>query len=65
MKPAQPDFSSASFKTSTRTQGNGTCVEVAAVAGFVAVRDTKYRAGGYLSLPDTAFTNLLATIRPV
>ena len=58
-----PDFSSATFKTSSRTEANGTCVEVATVPGFVAVRDTKHRTGGHITLPAKAFSDLIAVVR--
>ncbi|MBB5960311.1 hypothetical protein FHS29_006934 [Saccharothrix tamanrassetensis] len=58
-----PDFSAAIFKTSGYTQDNGTCVEVAVVPGFYAVRDTKNRAGGQLSVPARAFKTFLESLR--
>ncbi|GAA1346953.1 DUF397 domain-containing protein [Saccharothrix algeriensis] len=58
-----PDFSAATFKTSSHTQDNGTCVEVAVVAGFYAVRDTKNRGGGQVSVPARAFEAFLGCLR--
>ncbi|MEU4801752.1 DUF397 domain-containing protein [Actinosynnema sp. NPDC023587] len=58
-----PDFSSARFKTSSYTDGNGTCVEVATVPGSCAVRDTKHRAGGHLTVSSRAFRSFLARLR--
>ncbi|RZS32767.1 uncharacterized protein DUF397 [Herbihabitans rhizosphaerae] len=63
MTVIRPDFASATFKTSTFTEANGTCVEVAVVPGFAAVRDTKHRAGGHLSVPAPAFADLLSSVR--
>jgi hypothetical protein len=57
-----PDFSTATFKTSSYTSDNGTCVEVATVPGFVAVRDTKHRAGGHITLPAKAFADLIVVV---
>ncbi|MEU6154247.1 DUF397 domain-containing protein [Actinosynnema sp. NPDC047251] len=58
-----PDFSAAQFKTSTHTEDNGTCVEVAVVPGFFALRDTKNRAGGLVRVPARAFRSFLAGLR--
>jgi hypothetical protein len=63
MRGTRPDFTTATFKTSTYTQGNGTCVEAAMLPTHAAIRDTKHRAAGHLTLPTPAFTALLATIR--
>ena len=44
-----PDLSRAAWRTSTRSGGNGNCVEVAAnLSGVVAVRDSKDRTGPVL-----------------
>jgi len=58
-----PDFSAASFKTSNYTEGNGTCVEVAVVRGYAAVRDTKDRAGGHIAVPAESFVAFLTAVR--
>ncbi len=42
-------FPNATWKTSTRSGGNGNCVEVAFVDGVVAVRDSKDRGGAVLT----------------
>ncbi|MEU4801753.1 DUF397 domain-containing protein [Actinosynnema sp. NPDC023587] len=59
------NFSTATFKTSSHTQDNGTCVEVATVPGFFAVRDTKHRAGGHLTVSSRAFRSFLAGLRMI
>jgi hypothetical protein len=41
----QVDLSLAMWRKSTRSGGNGACVEVAFVGGVVAVRDSKDRGG--------------------
>jgi uncharacterized protein DUF397 len=38
------DLTNAEWKTSTRSSGNGQCVEVAITSEGVAVRDTKDRS---------------------
>jgi hypothetical protein len=44
-----PDLSRAAWRTSTRSGGNGNCVEVAAnLPAVVAVRDSKDRSGPVL-----------------
>ncbi|MEV0680720.1 DUF397 domain-containing protein [Actinosynnema sp. NPDC050436] len=58
-----PDFSAARFKTSTFTENNGTCVEVAVASGRCAVRDTKNRAGGLVVVPARSFGALLARLK--
>lgn len=52
------DLTRAEWKKSTRSGGNGNCVEVAMMADGVAVRDTKDRDGGtqiYTPAEWTAF----------
>ena len=45
---ATMDLTRAAWFKSTRSSGNGNCVEVAVVDDTVAVRDTKNREGGML-----------------
>jgi len=43
----KPDLTEAAWKKSTRSAGNGACVEVATnLSGIVAVRDTKDNGNG-------------------
>ncbi|MEG3633761.1 DUF397 domain-containing protein [Micromonospora palythoicola] len=49
------DLSRAEWRTSTRSVGNGNCVEVATVDGAVAVRDSKDRHGPVLTFPPSAW----------
>jgi len=51
------------WRTSTRSTGNGNCVEVAALAGAVAVRDSKDRSGPVLSFTPTQWDAFLAGTR--
>ncbi|MGW1076049.1 DUF397 domain-containing protein [Streptomyces sp. NPDC002537] len=47
------DLSGACWRKSSHSSGNGACVEVAAVDGVVAVRDSKDRSGPVLRFrPD-------------
>ncbi|GAA3881601.1 hypothetical protein GCM10022243_52670 [Saccharothrix violaceirubra] len=58
-----PDLPDSIFKTSSYTENAGTCVEVARLSGYVAVRDTKYRSGGHISVPPRAFQAFLNGVR--
>lgn len=50
------------WRTSSYTGSSGNCVEVAAAAGTVLVRDTKDREGAVLTAPATAWRAFLADI---
>ncbi|MDQ3406040.1 MAG: DUF397 domain-containing protein [Actinomycetota bacterium] len=63
MTATRPDFTSASFKTSSFTESNGTCVEAAVIPDHAALRDTKHREGGHLTVPTAAFTRLISALR--
>ncbi|MDO3705994.1 DUF397 domain-containing protein [Micromonospora sp. C28SCA-DRY-2] len=54
------DLTRAHWRTSTRSVGNGNCVEVAAADGRVAVRDSKDRGGPVLAFPRPAWHAFLA-----
>ncbi|TDC77009.1 DUF397 domain-containing protein [Micromonospora sp. KC606] len=61
------NLSGANWRTSTRSTGNGNCVEVAAVGARVAVRDSKDRSGPALAFPESAwaaFVTGIDTVRP-
>ncbi|PZF83779.1 DUF397 domain-containing protein [Micromonospora deserti] len=49
------ELTRAEWRISTRSVGNGNCVEVAAVDGRVAVRDSKDRQGPVLAFPASAW----------
>ncbi|MEH1056569.1 DUF397 domain-containing protein [Micromonospora sp. CPCC 206171] len=61
------DLARADWRTSTRSSGNGNCVEVATVDGRVAVRDSKDRSGPVLVFPSAtwvAFVTGVDAVRP-
>ncbi|RLP82612.1 MULTISPECIES: DUF397 domain-containing protein [unclassified Micromonospora] len=53
------DPTRADWRTSTRSSGNGNCVEVATVDGQVAVRDSKDRSGPVLAFDASAWRTFL------
>jgi Domain of unknown function (DUF397) len=50
-----PEFSDAAWRTSSRSNGEMACVEVAVVPGRVGVRDSKDRSGPVLVLPPSVW----------
>ncbi|GIJ77629.1 protein of unknown function [Micromonospora phaseoli] len=56
------DLSGAKWRTSTRSVGNGNCVEVANVDGRVAVRDTKDRHGPVLVFATSAWNAFVGSL---
>jgi hypothetical protein len=50
--------------TSTRSAGNGACVEVAHRAGGIAVRDSKDPAGPRLTFDAAAWNAFVRSLRP-
>ena len=59
-----PDLSRAVWRTSTRSGGNGNCVEVAAnLPGVVAVRDSKDRTGPVLTFGHADWKVFTAQLR--
>ncbi|MEU7844472.1 DUF397 domain-containing protein [Micromonospora sp. NPDC049114] len=53
------DLTRADWRTSTRSSGNGNCVEVATVDGRIAVRDSKDRSGPVLAFGSAAWRSFL------
>ncbi|MET8119673.1 DUF397 domain-containing protein [Micromonospora sp. NPDC005189] len=49
------DPTRADWRTSTRSSGNGNCVEVATPDGQAAVRDSKDRSGPVLTFGPSAW----------
>jgi hypothetical protein len=72
MLPA-PEATQVRWKKSTRSAGNGACVEVAFIAGVVAsegvssevvaVRDSKDSEGPVLQFGSTAWQGFVASVR--
>ncbi|MDV6011829.1 DUF397 domain-containing protein [Haloechinothrix sp. LS1_15] len=51
-----PELAQARWRRSSRTNnGGGNCVELALLPGGTAVRDSKDRAGGTLTVPPSAW----------
>ncbi|MGI5460012.1 DUF397 domain-containing protein [Streptomyces sp. CA-249302] len=44
-RPSQAELSGADWRKSSRSSGNGACVEIAVVGAVVAVRDSKHIGG--------------------
>lgn len=57
------DLSNAAWRKSSRSTQSGECVEVAGLAGVVAVRDSKNPAGGVLAVDRRSFVALADRIR--
>ena len=57
------DLSRAVWRMSTRTNGQGACVEVAAFAELVGVRDSKDRTGPVLAFDPTDWRAFLTAVR--
>ena len=51
------------WRTSTRTLGQGQCVEVGFDGKRVGVRDTKNRSAGYLTVPVWRWREFLASVK--
>ena len=58
-----PDLSRADWHTSKHSQQNGACVEVAALATTIGIRDSKAPELGHLTLTSDAWAALTSQIR--
>ncbi|GAA3931914.1 hypothetical protein GCM10023085_11550 [Actinomadura viridis] len=57
-----PDMSCATWRRSSRSGQNGNCVEIAQVAGIVAVRDSQNVDASPILLPPAGWRALLANV---
>jgi Domain of unknown function (DUF397) len=60
---ATMDLTRAAWHKSTRSSGNGNCVEVAVVDDTVGVRDTKNREGGMLVFTAAEWSAFLSGMK--
>ncbi|GAA4613272.1 DUF397 domain-containing protein [Saccharopolyspora hordei] len=51
------------WRTSTRTQGQGQCVEVGFGVGCVGVRDTKNRAAGQITVATQRWREFVSSLK--
>ncbi|MEV0681927.1 DUF397 domain-containing protein [Actinosynnema sp. NPDC050436] len=59
---SEVDLSGVTWRKSSRSSGNGACVEVAFVAGSTAARDSKNPAGGALVFTPRAWSAFVGTV---
>jgi hypothetical protein len=57
------EFSDSSWRTSSRSNGEMECVEMAVVPGRVGVRDSKDRSGPALVLPPSAWRAFMQDVQ--
>lgn len=61
--PERADLSHVVWRTSTKSGGNGACVEVAVLDGVIAVRDSKDRSGPMLTFDRSAWRSFLSGLK--
>jgi Domain of unknown function (DUF397) len=57
------DLARAAWRTSSYSNNGGNCVEIAAAAGVVGVRDTKDRVGATLTFGPRAWQRFTARLK--
>jgi Domain of unknown function (DUF397) len=57
------DYSRAAWRKSTRSSGNGECVEATTIVGAIAVRDSKHPDGPKLLLTPHSWTAFVWRIK--
>ena len=56
-------LSRAAWRTSSYSNNGGNCVEIAAAAGVVGVRDTRQRAGTVLTFSPRAWQRFAGSLK--
>ncbi|ASO18324.1 hypothetical protein FHR81_002727 [Actinoalloteichus hoggarensis] len=51
------------WRTSSRSQNTGTCVEIGRAPGLVGIRDTKNRDGGTLHVDTNTFNAFVTAVK--
>ena len=57
------DLSRAAWRTSSYSNNGGNCVEIAAAAGVIGVRDTKHRQGEALTFSPQAWERFARSLK--
>ena len=57
------DLSRAAWRTSSYSNNGGNCVEIAAAAGVIGVRDTRHRAGAVLTFSPEAWERFAGSLK--
>lgn len=60
---SEPDLSHAIWRTSRHSHQNGACVEVAALAEIIGVRDSKAPDAGHLAFTRRAWAAFATQVR--
>lgn len=58
-----PALKPEQWRTSSRSNGGGNCVEIGRVADGAAVRDTKDRSAGYFTVDGPLWRNFLVALK--
>ncbi|APU12775.1 DUF397 domain-containing protein [Actinoalloteichus fjordicus] len=59
----EPEQRQTIWRTSSRSQNTGTCVEIGHAPGVVDIRDTKNRDGGTLHIDAATFSSFVASVK--